>query len=388
MHDARVADSPYFIKHSPARTYYGQMDHLVQVYHKSNPNHRVGYLSYDDEGNVGGMYIDHRHQGTMAATQMLVAAHRHLKDTIGNPIGLLRAENTSEQSGGLIKKIDPQSTYLQHDSAASGRNKSYVDDQFGHNSVPVRNDSLQKPIDEWEDLSNKSGRTVGQLMAMSYDPTNRRDAENWLRYEPDSPEKVDAIRLQRRLDANYLLDNDSREKRKNTILGSAAGDLVARRVHSVPGDMPVDYSGRDSSHWTHDFDLHGSLPNTYTQEELEKLYPAELATQLRHKTPGILASGARRAKPNNPGRDAVKGKAYFDPSIKANDPAFVAGIKNRVEGGADVIGTSGVWTGDEETDEKATLPAPPPKLPLDLNPYERVKRITKPLGDVLYVKDE
>ena len=380
LHDARVADSPYFVKHSPAGTYLGQYNHVVQVYHKNDPNTRVGYLAYDDRGEVGGMYVDHRHQGTLAATQMLVAAHRHLKDTVGQPIGLLRATSTTEQSAGLIKKIDPESTYLRHDSADSGRARNYKDQQDEINNVPLRNDSLRKTNNEWEETSQKSGRTVGQLMAMSYDQQNRNDSTHYIYYEPDSPEKAEALALRDKLDASQAKERFGTRKREDAALGNAAANLIASRVHTVPGDMPVDFGERpDPFHWIHDFDLHDSLPGSYSKEELEKSFPPEIAERMANLRMSSLSAGVGRAKPTYPNRRKDANNAFSD-KMNSNER------KNAVEGGADLIGTSGVWTGDEETDAKAENQSS--TLPLDLNPYERVKRIMNPLGKIDYVRGD
>jgi hypothetical protein len=380
LHDARVADSPYFVKHSPSGTYYGQDQHVVQVYHKNAPNTRVGRLTYDDRGEVGGMYVDHRHQGSMAAIQMLVAAHRHLKDTIGQPIGLLRTTSTTNQSAGLIKRIDPESTYLRHSDADRGRLHTYIDEQQQMDNVPIRNDSLMRTNAEWEEASQKSGRTVGQLMAMSYDQQNRSDSTYQIAYEPDSAEKTEALALRNRLDTAQQKERAGTRRREDAILGNAAANLIASRVHTVPGDMPVDFGKRwDPFHWIHDFDMYDSLPRTYSKEELEKSYPAEIAQKMGGLHVKTLSAGVAKAKPTYPNRRKDQTDAFSDKMDSAE-------TKRAVEGGADLIGTSGVWTGDEETDAKAETKSS--ALPLDLNPYERVKRIMNPLGKIDYVRGD
>ena len=377
LHDMRVADSQYFIKHSPAGTYYGQYGHNVQVYHKRDPNTRVGMLTYDDDGIVGSMYIDHRHQGTMAATQMLVAAHRHLKNTIGNPIGLLRTESTSEQSGALIRKIDPESTYLRHDSADSGRNTNWVDQQHLINNTPLRNDSLQLTKDEWQKKSDASGRSVADLMAMSYEPRARYTASEAGRVSDEA--KLIGNKINKFQEDEQAED----EKTKKRVVGTAAANLIAQGVHEVPGDMPA-----------HDWLDNAWMPSARDRvaalrapKVLQETQPHEVASELSFETLKYLGMRAREATPQSATNRKTETYKYGNSKPDPED------IKASVEAwhgrpAPDLIGTSGVWTGDEETDEKATLPAPKPGLPLDLNPYERVKRVTDPMGRRSYVQGD
>lgn len=360
MHDSRVADSPYFIKHSPRGTYYGQYSNNVQVYHKSNPNTRVGMLTYNDEGIVGQMYIDHRHQNTMASVQMLAAAHRHLKNTLGNPIGLLRTESTSEQSAGLIRKIDPDSTYLRNENANSGRNEGWQDNQSPTDATPVRNDSLNKPVKEWEQKAKESGRSVADLLAMSYDPEARRSGGGY-QFNNPSPE-AKAIGAQ--IAAGQKEEYAESEKAHKEYMADSAKNILASGVHHVAGDMP--HSDILENPWK--WDAYNDISKTRSVEELKKTYPDEVVREFGGYSLSHLAD---TVKQNNKARTEAKENA-----------------RSYVEPGTDVIGTSGVWTGDEETDEKTTLPAPKPKLPLDLNPYERVKRIVTPTKRILYVRDE
>jgi hypothetical protein len=373
----RVADSPYFIKHSPSGTYYGQYGHNVQVYHKRDPNTRVGMLTYDDEGVVGSMYIDHRHQNTMAATQMLVAAHRHLKGTVGNPIGLLRTENTSEQSGALIRKIDPESTYLRHDNADSGRHKHWVDQQFMINNTPLRNDSLQLTKDEWQKKSDVSGRSVADLMAMSYDPRARNTT-----LEAGRPSNEATI-IGRKIEKFQNDEQIEDEKNRKFVVGTAAANIIAQGVHEVPGDMPAhDYM---ENNWRHS--AQDQLRALRDPKVLQETQPPEVAAELSHESLSYLRGRAREATPQSASNRKTETYKYGPSKPDPED------IKAAVEARhgrptLDLIGTSGVWTGDEETDEKATLPAPKPTLPLDLNPYERVKRITDPMGRRSYVQGD
>jgi len=371
MHDSRVADSPYFIKHSPRGTYYGQYSNNVQVYHKSNPNTRVGVLTYDDEGIVGQMYLDHRHQNTMAGVQMLAAAHRHLKNTLGNPIGLLRTESTSEQSAGLIRKIDPDSTYLRNENANSGRNEGWQDNQSPTDATPVRNDSLNKPVKEWEQKAKESGRSVADLLAMSYDPEARRSGGGY-QFNNPSPE-AKAIGAQ--IAAGQKEEYAASEKANKEFMADSAKNILAAGVHHVAGDMPESDALKNPWKW----DAYHDISQTRSVEELKKTYPDEVVREFGGYSLSHLADTVKANKPTNHWN-----RKYSEEVSEVGRKNFFETNMNNV---ADTVGTSGVWTGDEETDEKATLPAPKPKLPLDLNPYERVKRIVTPTKRVLYVRD-
>jgi hypothetical protein len=248
-------------------------------------------------------------------------------------------------------------------------------------NVPIRNDSLMRTNAEWEEASQKSGRTVGQLMAMSYDQQNRSDSTYQIAYEPDSAEKTEALALRNRLDTAQAKERAGTRIREDAILGNAAANLIASRVHAVPGDMPVDFRADrpDPFHWIHDFDMYDSLPRTYSKEELEKSYPTEIAQKMGGLHVKTLSAGVAKAKPTYPNRRKDQTDAFSDKMNSAES-------KRAVEGGADLIGTSGVWTGDEETDAKAETKSS--ALPLDLNPYERVKRIMNPLGKIDYVRGD
>lgn len=377
MHDARVADSPYFIKHAPSGTYYGQHGNNVQVYHRNAPNTRVGSLTYDDEGKVGSMYIDHRHQGTMAAIQMLVAAHRHLKDTVGNPIGLLRTENTTNQSAGLIKNIDPNSTYLRHDNADEGKNENWVDGQSEISNTPLRNDSLRLTKEDWHIKSEESGRSVADLLAMSYDPKNR-----YVAYDAGRPSD-EAKAIGEKIKKHQDEDSQDEEKQYKRIVGTAAANIIAQGVHEVPGDMPP-----------HDWLENAWQPSARdriaalrTPQVLQSTQPMDVAANLSHESLSYLRGRAREATPQDESNRKTTRYLYSSSKPDPDDIRAVVEARHGLEA-PDLIGTSGVWTGDEETDEKATLPAPKPTLPLDLNPYERVKRITDPMGRRSYVQGD
>lgn len=372
MHDSRVADSQYFIKHSPKGTYYGQYINNVQVYHKSNPNTRVGLLTYGDEGIVGQMFIDHRHQNTMAGVQMLAAAHRHLKNTLGRPIGLLRTESTSEQSAGLIKKIDPESTYLRNENANSGRYDDWRDSQQQLDAVPLRNDSLQRPVAEWEQKSKESGQRVADLLAMSYDSETRRRGSSYHPFNP-SPE---AKAIGDRIAAAQKEENAASEKAHKDFMATSAANIIASGVHHVAGDMPPHHVLDNS--WRHD--AYSKLSDLRSKEELQKSYPDEVVNEFGGYSLSHLVAQVEGNKPTN-----IYSRKYVPEVSEVGRKNF---FNSNMKNVADTVGTSGVWTGDEETDNKATLPAPTPKLPLDLNPYERVKRIVTPTKRTLYVRDE
>jgi len=150
--------------------------HTVIGYHKGTA---VGRLTYDSEGHVGGWYIDHRHQKGPVNIKMLAVAHQHLLD-LGNPIGMLKSDTTSSNSAAVIRKIDPNSTYLRQDGANSGWNDDnewdpkYQDDGI-HPLLPEHTERRSR--EEWRDLSETTGLNIHELHAISPDASNRQKAD-------------------------------------------------------------------------------------------------------------------------------------------------------------------------------------------------------------------
>jgi hypothetical protein len=319
----------------------------------------------------------------MAATQMLVAAHRHLKDTIGNPIGLLRTGNTSEHSAALIRKIDPDSTYLRHEDANSGRDTSYQDEQYRISNVPVRNDTLERPVSEWEELSKKSGQSVYSLMAMSYDPHNRGLARsNYDVQKTKSPffnHNHYAESIGNTIEEGQREAEVQTQKDRDARLARDSADLLANRVHHVAGDMPANHPIENA--WvTPAYMAQNEDKRDFT--ELQRRYPETAAILLAQPNLESIYRTSQNVNPITSSKRQRMGVGRVSPE----------GIKANLELGADVIGTSGVWTGDEAIDAKSTV-TPKPTLPLDLNPFERVKRIVgrpslQSPETNLYIKDE
>jgi len=150
--------------------------HTVIGYHKGIA---VGRLTYDSEGHVGGWYIDHKHQKGPVSIKMLAAAHQHLLD-LGNPIGMLKSDMTSSNSAAVIRKIDPNSTYLRQNGANTGWNddtewdpKSH--DEGTHPLLPEHTERRSR--EEWRDLSETTGLNIHELHAISPDSTNRQKVD-------------------------------------------------------------------------------------------------------------------------------------------------------------------------------------------------------------------
>jgi hypothetical protein len=150
--------------------------HTVIGYHNGTA---VGRLMYNSRGGVSGMYLDHRHQNGPVTIKMLAAAHEHLL-SLGNPIGMLHSDSTTSNSAGLIKKIDPESTYLRQPSANTGWNEEYEwnpkyqDDQT-HPFFPEHTERRSRQ--EWKHLSELTGLNINDLHAISPDETNRYKAD-------------------------------------------------------------------------------------------------------------------------------------------------------------------------------------------------------------------
>lgn len=154
--------------------FYGQ--HTVIGYHKGTA---VGRLDYNSKGEVGGWYIDHRHQNSPVNVQMLAVAHQHLLD-LGNPIGMLKSDTTSSNSAAVIRKIDPDSTYLRQGGANSGWNRDYEWDPKYHDDrvLPLSPEHTERrDRQQWKELSDKTGLNIHELHAISPDEQNREKAD-------------------------------------------------------------------------------------------------------------------------------------------------------------------------------------------------------------------
>jgi hypothetical protein len=154
--------------------FYGQ--HTVIGYHKGTA---VGRLDYNSKGEVGGWYIDHKHQNSPVNVQMLAVAHKHLLD-LGNPIGLLKSDTTSSNSAAVIRKIDPESTYLRQGGADTGWNRDYTWDPKYHDDrvLPLFPEHTERrDRQQWKELSDTTGLNIHELHAISTDPTNREKAD-------------------------------------------------------------------------------------------------------------------------------------------------------------------------------------------------------------------
>jgi len=150
--------------------------HTVIGYHKGTA---VGRLDYNSKGEVGGWYVDHNHQNGPVSVKMLAAAHQHLLD-LGNPIGMLKSDTTSSNSAAVIKKIDPESTYLRLGTADSGWNRDYNWEPRHHDDriLPLLPEhSERRDRYEWKELSEKTGLNIHELHAISSDETNRDKAD-------------------------------------------------------------------------------------------------------------------------------------------------------------------------------------------------------------------
>ena len=338
MHDKRVHDSHYFVRSIPAGTYPNQYDHVVLAYHKNDPETAIGHLSYNDRGEVGGMFLDRNHVKSLAATQMLVAAHRHLKNTVGQPIGLLRSDQTTIDSANLIKKIDPDSTYLRSENANSGRNPAAVQFTGMFGAVPISADSLRPSNADLDRIKN-SGYTVNDALAMSYDSENRHQVSGMIRRRPNDfdPKVVSTHhRLNKAVDA-YMKFNNKQEDNERVQGGL---EEAAKRVHLIPGDAPA------------------------------------------HEEVGEISGLGLRPR----GYENVQDRIW---QKDANRKSAINGVLRHPE--ADLVGTAGVWTGDEDIeDEKSPSRAETEerhegRVPLDLNPLERVRLLTsKPWQEPQY----
>ena len=358
MHDSRVHDSNYFVRQIPGGTYRRQDDdeHVVLAYHKNDPETAIGHLTYNNQGEVGGMYLDHRHQKGLAAVQMLVAAHRHLKDTIGNPIGLLKSGQTTTDSAGLIRKIDPDSTYLRQPGANSGTSH---DTQISHTNffsgVPVSPNSLIRPEHETRELAAKHGYSVSEALAMSYDPENREQARNpWFppegpRFQDMSPE-VRAVHD--RLEAAHTGARLFRQQQKVEKAKTELYDRLGQRVARHPGDLPIEGLGPR--------DLDEPIFHSMDRSGLRRLM--DVGT--------TLPNDARSLRENFQAQQRRKIDTEMYTTEAAHD-------------NQDLVGTAGVWTGDDEIEDKKSPSRAEVEekrtglVPLDLNPMERVRRITQ-----------
>lgn len=167
--------TPEQAEHDGMRDLYNGQ-HTVIGYHKGTA---VGRLEYNSSGEVGGWYIDQQHQNSPVNVQMLAEAHQHLLD-LGNPIGMLKSDTTSSNSAAVIRKIDPESTYLRRDGADSGWNRDYTWDPKYHDDRVLPHypeHTERRDRQQWKELSDKTGLNIHELHAISADPTNREKAD-------------------------------------------------------------------------------------------------------------------------------------------------------------------------------------------------------------------
>jgi hypothetical protein len=150
--------------------------HTVIGYHKGVA---VGKLEYNSKGEVNGWYVDHRHQNSPVSVKMLAEAHQHLLE-LGNPIGMLKSDHTTSNSAAVIRKVDPDSTYLRQPEADRGWNDevewnpNHNDDRI-HPLFPEHTERRSR--EEWRDLSETTGLNIHELHAINPDAVNRGKAD-------------------------------------------------------------------------------------------------------------------------------------------------------------------------------------------------------------------
>jgi len=152
--------------------------HTVIAYHN---NKAVGHLTYDETGYVHGMYLDKEHHNGPASLMMLSTAHKHLLQ-LDNPLGMLKSPHTTGYSAPLIRKVDPDSTYLRSpgNGVGSPRNGgfTYESHELNDRGLPVDLENNEKRSHkEWQELVETTGRNLHSLLAASPDAKNRGMAD-------------------------------------------------------------------------------------------------------------------------------------------------------------------------------------------------------------------
>ena len=355
----RVKQSDYTARSFPSGTFYEDRiddkspeqaerdgrtwsSHTVIGYHKGVA---VGRLTYSSDGYVGGWYIDHNHQKGPVSIQMLATAHQHLLE-LGNPLGMLKSDNTTSNSAAVIRKVDPESTWLRQPGANSGWERgsewSAEHNDYGiHPYLPEHTERRSRR--EWAHLSEFTGLNIHELHAISPDERVRNLAEL------DQVGNAEAEDIYH----SYRKQKETSEKLKETSKKISERDSIPERISrfSLPGGFLGDTANLETQ--KSDSEVPEYLPHWREQrrnrlDALEELNNYDLAT---------LRQGTARRISNNREKSSERALKLQMDSIRRSGGNPEEKLSEQVSSGA-----TGVWTGEEET-------------PMEKDPAERARAL-------------
>jgi len=346
----RVKNSGYTARVFPAGTFYEHgiddkspdqaerhgadwTSHTVIGYHNGVA---VGKLNYSSQGYVGGWYIDHQHHKGPANIQMLAAAHNHLLQ-LGNPLGMLHSENTTSNSAAVIRKIDPNSTWLKQPSANTGWEEGNVWDPKYHDEgvfplLPEHTERRSRR--EWAHLSDFTGLNIHELHAISPDKMVRRNAN------------MDYVKDNEAADINHAYETEHRRQIRQIEVKSRieTRDSIPQRIAKF--SVPAGYLGDTAN-------LETQFPE-HTHDTIGSSYPHVMPWRGTVNSAGldIPGDGFLGEFTNDTRQKIVATRnKNSDRAFRLKQDADIRSGANPAEKLMERVSAdaSGVWTGEEDT---------------------------------------